>query len=132
MTNAGGIIADMFDADQRGMAMGVFGAMPWLGPAVGPAIGGFLGQARGWRWVAAVAALFAATISVVHLIILPETYQPVLLRARANRLSDMTGKVYRSERDAAKPFNLKELILTQLKVPYILLFTEPIVCILCL
>jgi hypothetical protein len=26
MTNAGGIISDMFEADQRGLAMGVFGA----------------------------------------------------------------------------------------------------------
>lgn len=35
MTNAGGIISDMFAAEMRGSAMGVFGAMPWLGPVSG-------------------------------------------------------------------------------------------------
>jgi MFS family permease len=27
-----------FLAEQRGLAMGVFGAMPWLGPVVGPLV----------------------------------------------------------------------------------------------
>jgi hypothetical protein len=75
--------------------------------------------------------VFAAVIATCHLVLLPETYHAILLRQRAKRLSDATGKVYRSERDAAKPFDTKELIITQLKVPWILLFTEPIVFILC-
>lgn len=134
MTNAGGIISDMFRAHQRGLAMGVFGAMPWLGPVVGPIVGGFLGQKAPWQWVAAVAAFFTAFLTFMHLVFLPETYAPVLLRSRAKTLTkaDPGGRVYKSEQDVAKPFNTKRLVINQLKVPYILLFTEPIVFILCM
>jgi len=47
LTNAGGIIADMFPAAQRGLAMSLFAAAPFLGPALGPVIGGFLGMNAG-------------------------------------------------------------------------------------
>jgi len=42
-------------------------------------------------------------------------------------LSAATGKVYRCQQDVAKPLDTKKLFLNQLRVPYILLFTEPIV-----
>ncbi|KAL1406721.1 hypothetical protein Q8F55_006125 [Vanrija albida] len=129
MTNAGGLISDMFRAKDRGLAMGVFGAMPWLGPALGPIVGGFLSPIS-WRWAGAVVALFGGVLALLHLLYLPETYAPVLLRKRANALSDETGQVYRCVYDAAKPFSTRELIKTQLKVPFILLFTEPIVFVL--
>lgn len=38
MTNSGGIIADMFEAHDRGLAMGIFSVMPFLGPAIGPVV----------------------------------------------------------------------------------------------
>lgn len=83
-----------------------------------------------WKWVAAVAAIFAAILAVLHMVYLPETYTPVLLRNRASALSEATGKVYRSPAQVAKPFDGWEVMKTQLKVPYILLFCEPIVFIL--
>lgn len=127
MTNSGGTIADLFNAQQRGLAMGVFAVMPMVGPAIGPLAGGFLSMNASWKWVAAVIALFAAVLTSISSLLLPETYAPVLLRRRAKRLSKVTGKVYRAQQDVAKPFDTKTLFLSQLKVPYILLFTEPIV-----
>ena len=47
LTNAGGIIADMFPAAERGLAMSLFAAAPFMGPALGPVIGGFLGMNAG-------------------------------------------------------------------------------------
>lgn len=41
LTNAGGVIADMFPAAQRGLATSFFAAAPFLGPVVGP-IGTYL------------------------------------------------------------------------------------------
>jgi MFS family permease len=35
LTNAGGVIADMFSARHRGIATAIFAAAPFLGPAVG-------------------------------------------------------------------------------------------------
>lgn len=80
-----------------------------------------------WEWVAAVIAIFAAALTFLGWLFLPETYGPVLLRARAKKLSASTGKVYRCEADVRKPLRTKQLFLNQLRVPYILLFTEPIV-----
>jgi MFS family permease len=48
LTNAGGIIADMFPAKERGLAMTIFAAAPFMGPVLGPVVGGFLGQYTGW------------------------------------------------------------------------------------
>jgi len=36
LANAGGTIADVLDANQRGLGMAFFAAAPFLGPALGP------------------------------------------------------------------------------------------------
>ncbi len=51
LTNSGGVIADMFNASERGLATAVFAAAPFLGPSIGPIVAGFLGETEGWRWV---------------------------------------------------------------------------------
>lgn len=71
LTNAGGVIADMFPAAQRGLATSLFAAAPFLGPVIGPigrflccilfcadhaltyrfTVGGFVGETIGWRWI---------------------------------------------------------------------------------
>lgn len=48
LTNAGGVIADMFSAKERGLAMTIFASAPFMGPVLGPIIGGFLGEYVGW------------------------------------------------------------------------------------
>lgn len=100
-----------------------------LGPAIGPVGGGFLSDAAGWKWVAGLIAVFSGVLTAAGCLLLPETYEPVLLRHRARRLSKYTDKVYRYEQDVKKAFNAKKMFLEQLKVPWILLFTEPIVAI---
>jgi MFS family permease len=44
LTNGGSVIADMFLAKERGLAMTIFAAAPFIGPVLGPIIGGFMGQ----------------------------------------------------------------------------------------
>lgn len=46
LTNAGGVIADMFPASERGMAMSIFAAAPFLGPVIGKPQTAF--QTCGW------------------------------------------------------------------------------------
>lgn len=48
LTNAGGVIADLFTANERGVVMSIFSAAPFMGPVLGPIIGGFLGMAEGY------------------------------------------------------------------------------------
>lgn len=131
LTNAGGAIADMFPASQRGLAMAIFAAAPFLGPVLGPVAGGFLGMKAGWRWVMGFLAIFAGTVWIVGTLLVPETYAPVLLRKRAAKLSQMTGKHYISviEHKQGKT-SFSVAIRTALSRPWVLLFKEPIVLLL--
>lgn len=76
-------------------------------------------------------AMWAGALFFVTILIVPETYSPVLLRKRAEKLSKLTGKVYRSRIDIhSGKVSLKEAFATGLKRPWILLFCEPIVLLL--
>lgn len=62
----------------------------------------------------------------------PETYAPALLRERAAHLSKVTGKEYRAPMDRKEKLQLGKLFKKNLSMPWILLFTEPIVMIISL
>lgn len=131
LTNAGGVIADMFPASRRGLAMSFFASAPFLGPVLGPIIGGFLGENAGWRWIMGFLAAFSGALWILGSLLVPETYAPVILRQRAAKLSKMTGKVYQSRLDAERgKVKIGEAFKTALSRPWILLFREPIVLLL--
>lgn len=132
LTNSGGVISDMFPPEHRGLALSLFAAAPFMGPALGPVIGGFLGMNAGWRWVEGFLAAFAGLLWILMTCFVPETYAPVLLRRRAERLSLVTGKVYRTKLDIDQEggVSLKRMFGTSLLRPWVLLFREPIVLIL--
>ncbi|KUI56407.1 hypothetical protein VP1G_03701 [Cytospora mali] len=128
LTNAGGVIADMFPAAQRGLATSFFAAAPFLGPVIGPIVGGFVGETVGWRWVEGVMAIFTGVLWIICAIFVPETYGPVLLRKRAAKLSKLTGKCYMTEADIeGGRVTIGAAFKTALSRPWLLLFREPIV-----
>ncbi|ROT36379.1 MFS general substrate transporter [Sodiomyces alkalinus F11] len=133
LTNAGGVIADIFPASERGLAMALFAVAPFLGPVLGPIIGGFLGMNAGWRWVMGFLAAFSGAVWILGTLFVPETYAPVLLRRRADKLSKMTGKCYVSRIDhESGRITLSESFKAALSRPWALLFKEPIVLLLSL
>ena len=122
----------MFPARQRGLAMSVFAAAPFMGPTLGPIVGGFVGESVGWRWIQGVIAIFTGALWILGALTIPETYAPVLLRKRAAALSEQTGQVYRSGLEIARgpPPTIAESFKVALSRPWILLFREPIVLLL--
>ena len=72
-------------------------------------------------------AIFTGVIWIACSLYVPETYAPVLLRRRAAKLSEMTGKVYVSKMDLANKAPRAQQVKTTLLRPWILLFREPIV-----
>ncbi|CVK88880.1 related to mfs-multidrug-resistance transporter [Fusarium mangiferae] len=128
LSNAGGVIADMFEARDRGLATALFAMAPFLGPTLGPIAGGFLGESEGWRWVMGMTSIFTGVVWIVNSLVIPETYGPYLLRRRAAVLSKRSGKVYISKTDVGRP---RTTIVTQFKTailrPWVLLIKEPIV-----
>ncbi|KAM0258939.1 hypothetical protein ACHAQJ_003595 [Trichoderma viride] len=91
LTNSGGVIADMFPATQRGLAMIFFCTAPFMGPVLGPIIGGFISMNIGWRWVQGVCSILIGVVWIAGTIFVPETYGPVILRKRAAQLSKETA-----------------------------------------
>ncbi|KAJ9144012.1 Bicyclomycin resistance protein [Coniochaeta hoffmannii] len=101
LTNGGGTIADMIEQEKRGAAMAFFSVGPLLGPIIGPVAGGFLAEAKGWRWVFWLLVILSGTLSVVLLVFARETYAPVLLQRKVDRLRKETGNdLLRSKLDA--------------------------------
>ena len=122
----------MFPASQRGLAMSVFAAAPFMGPTLGPIVGGFVGETEGWRWVEGLMAIFTGTLWIIGAVTIPETYAPVLLKNRAAAMSKKTGKIYRSkiECDRGGKQSLGQSFKIALSRPWVLLFKEPIVLLL--
>lgn len=86
ITIGGGVIADLFHADQRGFASAIFSLGPLFGPVIGPICGGFISQRAGWRWVYWVLLIASGLISVGIEIFNQETNHRVLMRHKTERL----------------------------------------------
>ncbi|PGH05358.1 hypothetical protein AJ79_06827 [Helicocarpus griseus UAMH5409] len=132
LTIAGGVLADIWPDKQRGRGMITFSSAPLFGPVIGPVVGGFLGQSAGWRWVQGFLAIMGGVCCILLALVLPETYAPVLLVQRANRLSRMKGRIFISKLEKGQ--DKKSLLLGTMKIalvrPWALLFFEPIVLLL--
>jgi MFS family permease len=128
LTNTGGVIADLFSGQERGLAMSIFAAAPFMGPILGPTLGGFITTTIGWRWVQGVCSIFIGVVWIVGIVLLPETYGPVLLQKMARDLEKKSGKSYVSIMEVGKgKKELGEVFGKALKRPWVLLFREPIV-----
>ncbi|KAI1454033.1 MFS general substrate transporter [Annulohypoxylon moriforme] len=128
----GGIIADLVEPENRAKALSGWQLGPLLGPVIGPVAGGYIAEYLGWRWSFWVVSIIEGVLIIASLILLPETYGPVLLERKAARLRKQTGNPnFRTKFDSEKPARseiLKRAILRPLK----LLFRSPIVIMLAL
>lgn len=131
ISNAGGVVSDMYTARDRGLATIAFIGAPFLGPSLGPITCDFLAVSKGWEWVQGLITIFNGVVFLVGIAFIPETYTPVLLQKRAAKLSKLTGAVYKSRLDVGNANRTAGQIFTKTMVrPWILLFMEPIVLLL--
>ncbi|KAF2790704.1 MFS general substrate transporter [Melanomma pulvis-pyrius CBS 109.77] len=126
VTIGGGTIADIFPRDQRAGAMAIWAMGPLLGPVVGPVCGGFLVQAKGWRWVFWILAIFSAFFAMLLLTLTNETYAPAILERKAARLRKSTGNPNLRSR-LKSPIPPKELFIMSIVRPMKMLIFSPIV-----
>lgn len=85
LSNAPGVLADIWGPVERGNAMALFSMMTFIGPALGPVIGGFLELNEDWRWIFYVMLWFAG-ITEILMFTIPETLGPIVLLNKARRL----------------------------------------------
>ncbi|CAF1026503.1 unnamed protein product [Adineta steineri] len=127
MANSGGVIADLFEGSERGIPLSIFVGSTFLGIIIGPVVGGFVGETIGWRWVEGLMTISSGIIWIIICLFLSETYSPIILRKRAKKLRNVTGKIYRSKFEEKSEIKFVELFKKSLSRPWILLFREPIV-----
>jgi MFS family permease len=115
--------SDLFEAHERGKALAVFTLAPLVGTAIGPITGGFLVQYVSWRWCFYVISIAIAAVQIAGLILLRETYGPVLLKRKAARLRKSTqNSSLHTEHDYVSALLTKNLLR-----PFCLLRTQPII-----
>ena len=131
IVNSAGVIADMFVAKERGLAMMVYSSAPFVGPTIGPIAGGFVAQYGGWRWNDGMTVIFTGVLWILGMIFVPETYTPYLLVQRAKKLEQNTGKKYVSKLESGKEEVKARVTLSKaIARPWIMLFFEAIVLLL--
>ncbi|KAH9939282.1 MFS general substrate transporter [Epithele typhae] len=125
LTLAGGTISDVWDNNERGLAIALFAAAPYGGPVLGPIVGGFVGETVGWRWMIWVNMIFAGVVTLFTMTI-PETYAPALLKHRAQRLREQTGDVTITTEQELFKASLGQILVETLFRPFQMILTEPI------
>ncbi|KAF2471754.1 putative MFS transporter [Lindgomyces ingoldianus] len=130
MAIGGGTIADIHPPDERGKAMALFGLGPLLGPVIGPVIGGFVTQNIGWRWTFWLVLILTSIISLAALVVMRETYEPVLLERKATALRKATGNTRLQARTYNKNLTPKQLLARAVVRPTKMLLFSPIVLLL--
>lgn len=125
MTIGPGSITDMISAERRGAAMSLWTLGPLMGPVIGPIAGGFLSAAEGWRWIFWVLALATGAIALLAVLLMRESYAPVLLARKVRRLQEETGNAnLRSKLDCG--LSPKQLFSRSIVRPSKLLLMSPI------
>ena len=64
-----------------------------MGPAIGPIAGGFITEKTSWRWIFHATSICDAFIQLLGLWLLQETYAPVILHRKKNKLMKETGNL---------------------------------------
>lgn len=132
MSVAGGTIGDIFTKEKLSAPMMLYSGSPFIGPALGPIVGGFINQYASWRWTFWVLLIWTGVQLCFIAITIPETYAPVLLRRKAQRLRKETGE----ERWHAPIEKMERSMLGTVTWscirPFQLLFLEPMVLNLCI
>lgn len=127
----GGICADVFGSPTtRGRAMALFMATTTFGPCAGPIISGYV-TPTSWRW-SFWSALILTAPGWIMLCISKETYGPVLLKRRAEKLRKETGNLNFIAPVELEPRHLRHIIMVVLTRPVRMIFTEALVGLTCL
>ncbi|KAJ5200591.1 Major facilitator superfamily domain general substrate transporter [Penicillium cf. griseofulvum] len=122
-----GAMADIWDPVDRAVAIALFSGATFLGPILGPIVGGFITDSSlGWRWTAWITLIASSFFGLIALLVIPETYGPVILQKRAARLRIETNNwALHSVLDEHKP-TMSDIVTKYLFRPLQMLIQEPI------
>ncbi|RHZ64449.1 uncharacterized protein CDV56_108330 [Aspergillus thermomutatus] len=133
LTLAGASFADMFAPEQRGIAIVMFCLMVFIGPLAAPFVGGFtvMNSSLGWRWTAYIPGILGGAVLLLLVVFLEETYQPVILARKADRLRRETGNWSLHARHEELRLDARSIVTEYLALPLKMLVLDPIVTCMC-
>ncbi|KAF8553172.1 MFS general substrate transporter [Imleria badia] len=129
----GGLLGDCWRTEERGQAIAVYSLAPILGPVVGPVAGAWIAERSTWRWVFWSTSMVDAAIQVLGFFYLQETYAPLLLERKAERIRRSTDVEKAPHREVRTIFDGKEdrswraIMIKSLVRPFALFVQEPII-----
>lgn len=112
--------------------MSIYSLAPLLGPAIGPIAGAFISENTSWRWIFYATTIADAVIQCSGLFFLRETYAPVLLRWRKEKLIKETGNTQLYTDFDSPDKTVSRTLATAFVRPFRMLFTQPIIQVLAL
>ncbi|KAK0281698.1 hypothetical protein LTR35_007379 [Friedmanniomyces endolithicus] len=86
-TMVGGVVSDIYHAEDRNTAMSLFSGAALLGTGLGPVVSGFIAQNTTWRWVFYLQVITCGTVMVFIVFFFNETRGSVLLSRKAKALN---------------------------------------------
>ncbi|OKL58166.1 hypothetical protein UA08_06409 [Talaromyces atroroseus] len=124
ISNVPAALGDMFTPRTRGTAMTFVSLCIVGGPTIGPIIGAALtvNSHLRWRWTEYLDAIFVFSIFALALLALPETYAPVLLKRKAERLRNQTGEQRYWHPHEKERINLNNILTKHLSRPIRLVY----------
>ncbi|KAL4927400.1 MFS transporter [Aspergillus undulatus] len=129
---AGGTVGDLFSRQELGAPMMLYSSAPFIGPELGPLVGGFVNQYTTWRWTFYVLLIWTGVLLALLALFVPETYHPVLLRRRAQKLRKETGDDRWQAPIEKMDRSIARTVLQSLYRPVLLLTLEPMCLNLCI
>lgn len=122
-----GTMADLFNDKERNTALALYALGPTVGPVFAPIISGFIVENTTWRWVVWTLTIFNGVIAVLGCIFYRETYAPVLLKWKAERLRKETGNPHLHTVFELTKVPFSKQLFTAITRPIRLLILHPIV-----
>ncbi|KAJ5125037.1 uncharacterized protein N7515_008862 [Penicillium bovifimosum] len=122
-----GILADMFEPVERGIAISIFAACTFIGPVAGPVVGGFVTMSfLGWRWTEYITAIWAFSFTAIGILLIPETFAGTILTQRARLQRARSNNWAFHAKAEEKVVNYGDIATRYLLRPFLMLVQEPI------
>ncbi|KAH7120528.1 major facilitator superfamily domain-containing protein [Dactylonectria macrodidyma] len=129
---SGGTVGDLFSKDDLQYPMAIFTVAPAIGPCIGPLMGGYINYHFDWRWTYYVLLMWASALLVAIVLLVPETFHPIVLSQKARHLRNTTGESrWKAPIETTDKSVLQSIVLS-LSRPFQLLFFEPMCLALCI
>lgn len=114
------------------MAIATFAGATFVGPLLGPVVGGFVvdNGSLGWRWTAWITLIMAAFFGLMSIAVVPETFGPLILKRKAQRLRFETRNWALHAKIEESRTDLNDIITRYLTRPAKMMVMEPILLLL--